>query len=484
MQPPMFVDRPSSKPVRSDFDAPRRHWNSVSFRLTLSYGLLTILTTLILLLFIYIQVADVFRVQLANQINHAQQRLAAHFQAGGVDAVMDAIGLAIADELDGGDDLYLLSAPDGERLAGNIRVHRPAAVLSGMFEMEVIHGGQQIKGHFKRRQLPGEYVLLIGRESSKTDRVTAMILQAIGFTVVLAALLVVLGAYLFHREFERRLSPLRAITRQIGAGKLSLRLPKVEDSDEFNRLNHDVNAMLDRIEQLMEGVRHVSDTIAHDLRTPLMRMQGHLRMVQHSHSTKEELTDAVNRAVEEIDRLSTLLGKLLQISELESGVPRKTFVATRLDLIAADILDLYSALAEENGVELSVLKSEPLLVRGDPELLANACANLVDNALKHAKTKVEICMTSGVEETVLSIKDDGSGLPEDSLTRLGERFYRPHENQEGLGLGLASVKAMVSLHGGRLSFSNVGGALGAGLEARIVLPALSPKPAPTQVQSD
>ena len=449
----------------------RSHWNSVAFRLTLNYGLLTILTTLILLLFIYVQVVDVLRTQLGNQINHAQQRLVTEFHVGGVAAVIDAIHLAIADELDGGDDLYLLSGPQGNRLAGNIEVHRPQAALGGLFEMDVRHNERQIKGHFKRRSLPGGYELLIGRDAGKTDRVTAMISQSIGITLSLAILLAVLGAYLFHLEFERRLSPLRAITRQIGAGKLSLRLPKVQGSDEFNRLNHDVNAMLDRIDQLMAGVRHVSDTIAHDLRTPLMRMQGRLRQVQHGEPSKEELTDAVDGAVEEIDRLSTLLGKLLQISELEAGVPRKSFVTARLDLIVSDIVDLYSALAEDNGVVLLMQSSEAVSVQGDPQLLANACANLVDNALKHAKTSVNVCITQSDTEVLLSVKDDGPGLPEASLVRLGERFYRPDESQEGLGLGLASVKAMVSLHGGRLQFSNCQNASGTGLEARIYLPA-------------
>lgn len=448
-----------------------QHWNSATFRLTLNYGLLTILTTLILLLFIYIQVVDVLRTQLASQINHAQQRLVTMLHSGGVTAVIDAIDLAIADELDGGDDLYLLTNRDGRRLAGNIDATQSYAGYGGLFEMDVLLGEREIRGHFKRQALPDGHILLIGHEAGKTDQVTGMILRAIGFTVALAVVLVVLGAYVFRREFERRIGPLRATTRQIGAGQLSLRVPQTNDSDEFSRLNHEVNAMLDRIERLMEGVRHVSDTIAHDLRTPLMRMQGHLRSVQHSGASKEELANAVDRAIEEIDRLNTLLGKLLQISELEAGVRRKAFITCRLDLIVADIVDLYSALAEENQIILEMDAQQPVSVHGDPELLANACANLVDNALKHAATRVSVGVDNSNEGVYLYVKDDGPGLPGTSLERLGERFYRPGATQEGLGLGLASVKAMVSLHGGRLDFSNGSGLREArGLEARIFLP--------------
>src|SRR5690606_29356387 len=113
------------------------------------------------------------------------------------------------------------------------------------------------------------------------------------------------------------------------------------------------------------------------------------------------------------------LGKLLQISELEAGVPRKSFVTARLDLIVSDIVDLYSALAEDNGVVLLMQSSEAVSVQGDPQLLANACANLIDNALKHAKTRVNVCVTQSDTEVVLSVEDDGPGLPEASLARLG-----------------------------------------------------------------
>lgn len=443
----------------------------MAFRLTLNYGLLTILTTLILLLFIYIQVVDVLRSQLAQQINHAQQRLVGMLHTGGLGTVVEAIDMAIADELDGGDDLYLLTDRHGGRLAGNIDTLQSYTGYGGLFEMDVRVAGEPVRGHFKRQVLPGGHVLLIGHEVGRIERVQDRILQGIGLTVALAAVLVVLGAYVFRREFERRVGPLRATARQIGAGQLSLRVPQAHGSDEFSHLNNDVNAMLDRIEQLMNGVRHVSDTIAHDLRTPLMRMQGRLRSVQHDGASRDELADALERAVEEIDRLNTLLGKLLQISELEAGVRRKAFITCRMDIIAADVADLYSALAEERRISLTVHAPRAAYVHGDPELLANACANVVDNALKHAATSVHIAVGCGAGEVVLAVRDDGPGVPGESLARLGERFYRPDTTQEGLGLGLAGVKAMVSLHGGRLNFSGVPGQAGTpGLEVRVHLP--------------
>lgn len=445
-----------------------RHWHSAAFRITLNYGLLTILTTLILLLFIYTQVVGVLRTQLSNQIGHAEQRLVGMFDAGGISAVVDAIDLAIADELDGGEDLYLLTDGDGRKLAGNVAAMVAHPGHAGLFETNVVLRGEQVGGYFKLRAFPDGQVLLIGHEAGRIDRVTDMILQGIGAAVALALVLVVLGAYVFRREFERRVGALRTTARRIGPGQLSLRVPHAHGSDEFSHLNHDVNAMLDRIEHLMTGVRHVSDTIAHDLRTPLMRMQARLQSVRHPGASTADLRYAVDGVTEEIDRLNTLLGKLLQISELEAGVRRKTFGPRRLDLIAADVVDLYSALAEDRRVTLALRADRQAIVQGDAELLANACANLIDNALKYARDTVRVRVEAGGEEVILTVEDDGPGIPQESTLRLGERFYRPDTTQEGLGLGLASVKAIVSLHGGGLAFS--AGAGGTGLMVRLGFP--------------
>lgn len=470
-----MAQRAPASTLRRYWKAIRSHWNSAAFRITLNYGLLTILTTLILLLFIYTQVVGVLRTQLSDQISHAEQRLVAMYNAHGLNAVIDAIDLAIADELDGGEDLYLLIDSEGRKLAGNVESMVDDRGDTGLFETNVNLRHREVGGYFRLRTLPEGQMLLIGHEVGKIDRVTDMILRGIGVAVALALLLAILGAYVFRREFERRVGALRTTARRIGAGQLSLRVPQSHGSDEFSHLNHDVNAMLDRIEHLMTGVRHVSDTIAHDLRTPLLRMQGRLQAVQHSNASRSELRRAVDGVTEELDRLNILLGKLLQISELEAGVRRKTFGPRRLDLIAADVVDLYSALAEEREITLAIKAGQPAIVQGDAELLANACANLIDNALKYARSTVCVLVHAGSEEITLTVTDDGPGIPPESASRLGERFYRPDTTQEGLGLGLASVKAIVSLHGGKLVFiPDPEGAEKSGLAVTLAFPRPQP----------
>jgi len=179
----------------------------------------------------------------------------------------------------------------------------------------------------------------------------------------------------------------------------------------------------------------------------------------------------VDGVTDEIDRLNTLLGKLLQISELEAGVGRKAFELCRLDLIAADVVDLYSALAEDRQIDLQLHVAQPSSIQGDAELLANACANILDNALKYAATTVRITVDSSADSVFLRTEDDGPGIPHADLKRLGERFYRPDTTCKGLGLGLASVKAIISLHNGKLTFSPGRGEAGSpGLSVQVTFP--------------
>ena len=454
-----------------------RYRGSIAFRLTLSYGLLATFTTVILLAFIYTRVMGVLHTQLSEQIGQAEQRLAVAFASGNIEAVKDAVNLAIADELDGGDDLFQLTDKTGRMLAGTARLTESYPEHLRMFESDVIVDGNTMRGYFKIKRFPDGNLLLIGRGAEKIDRVTSTILRGVITTVGFAVLLIGLGTYMFRRELERRVRGLRMTARRIGPGQLSLRVPQAPALDEFSHLSQDVNAMLDRIEKLMTGVRHVSDTIAHELRTPLMRIQGRIRSVD-SQASRADLQRVVDRIGLETDRLHALLSKLLQLSELEAGVRRKTFAPCRLDLIALDLLDLYDALAEEENISLMLHAPEACTVHGDAELLGSVYANLLDNALRYACAAVRVSVLRDSLGVTLAVDDDGGGVSVDGLARLGERFHRPNTHKAGLGLGLANVKAVVALHGGTLTIVNVTDEQGKrGLGVRVHFPAnIEPSP--------
>jgi signal transduction histidine kinase len=262
---------------------------------------------------------------------------------------------------------------------------------------------------------------------------------------------------LFRRTMQRRVEVIRRTAAKVSAGQFTQRVPTGQKPDEFALLSHDINNMLDRIEHLMRGVRNVSDAVAHQLRTPLTRMLARLRTIDYAHADRQELQKSIAYLIMEIEDLAKVSEKLLQISELESGTMRARFEPARLDIIAADVVELYEALAEQKDAVLLVRSSGAVTVQGDPDLLAGAIACLVDNAVKYAGTPahIEVCVAETAGGAVMTITDNGPGIAADKHARLGERFYRLRPDVPGYGLGLTTVIAIARLHGARFELANV-----------------------------
>jgi len=430
-------------------------WSSISFRLTLNYGLLAIITTLILIAFIYVQGIGALRTEYTRQITASAQRLGLAYEEGGRDALVAAIELTLSDRIDSDREIYLLLDARGEKLAGNLdRLPVARRAGPGVFEGDVIQAGVPIRGHLKIQMMAGGETLVVGHDLSEMGDISAMIGQAVVAAMILAALLVILGTYIFRQELDHRVAHIRRTTQQIGAGQLSRRIPVVTGNDEFTLLNRDINAMLDRIELLMKSARHISDTVAHNLRTPLMRVMGTLRQAQHRHAGVDQLLQANHQAIGEIERLGVMLEKLLQIADMRAGIQRRSFRACALDTIVTDVVDMYSSLAEDGNVVLNACRIDAVCVHGDPNLLASALANLIDNAVKYATSQVNIIVTAAQGAGCVVIEDDGPGVPPAEYEHLGKHFYRLDPSLEGHGLGLASVRSIVELHGGRMAFSD------------------------------
>lgn len=443
-------------------------WTSVSFRLTLNYGLLAILTTLVLVVFVYYQFMSAFHAQRYRQIEQSSQRLVIVFEEGGLATLVRTIELTLSDRIDSDREVYLLLDEQGARLAGNLDA---IPVLrtpdQNVFEAMLTQDGRQVEGHVKQMALADGSTLYVGHDTSEIDAISSLIARSVLVALFAALLLIAVGAYIFRRELEYRVSAIRRTTEKIGAGQLSQRIPLSGVEDEFSYLNRDINTMLDRIEALMKGVRYVSDTIAHNLRTPLMRVMGSLRKAQQPGRSVEEIQAATQRAVEEIENLNVLFGKLLQITEMEAGVKRQAFRSCNLDAIVRDVSEMYEAYAEDKGLRLILDVSVSIAVHADPDLIASALANLMDNAMKYAATSVRVSVSWPVAGQIcLAIQDDGPGVPVDEMPRLGMRFHRLDSPYPGHGLGLSSVFAIVNLHDGTLEFSDAR----PGLKATICLP--------------
>jgi signal transduction histidine kinase len=235
---------------------------------------------------------------------------------------------------------------------------------------------------------------------------------------------------------------------------LDKRIPLRGTHDEWDQVAESLNLMLDRIETLMEQVIQVTDNVAHDLRTPLTRMRGRLEQAYHRQRDSDCDQSLIGDTIADLDTVLRIFSSLTRISQIEANVQKSAFRNVNLAEIASEIVELYDAAAEESSVRLSLIGNQSVLVTGDKDLLFDAVANLVDNAIKHGRPagQVTVELTHNDAEAVISVADDGSGIPADEYQNVFKRFYRLERSRHtpGNGLGLSLVDAVARLHGARI----------------------------------
>jgi signal transduction histidine kinase len=285
-----------------------------------------------------------------------------------------------------------------------------------------------------------------------------------------------LGAALIGMGSVRRLDAVTASIKEIVAGNLSQRLPMHSKQDDLDRLVRVVNGMLDEIERLMREVKGVCDAIAHDLRTPLTRLIAGLERAQRRAQTKEEYRAALENTIVEAGGMLRTFNALLRISEIESGVRRERFESVDLAAVAMDAAELYEPAAEDKGITLALERSspEPYSMQGDPNLLFEALANLVENAIKFAPQGGHVCVRlfSDASGFGVSICDDGPGIALEERQAVLGRFYRGEASRHttGNGLGLSLANAVAGMHGMEIRFAEVQ----TGCEVQLLKPHESP----------
>jgi signal transduction histidine kinase len=294
--------------------------------------------------------------------------------------------------------------------------------------------------------------------------------RALVYGLPLAMALSLIGGLLVARSSQRRLAEVNRTTRQIMAGDLSRRAPLTGSNDEHDELAANINAMLDRIQSLLEGMQHVGDSVAHDLRSPLTRLRNRLETVAaEERPSREDLADCVRQ----VDHVLETFNALLRIARVESGAHRSAFAAVDLARIVRDVGELYQAAADERKIALTCECNAAVEVFGDRELLAQALTNLLDNAVKYTPPGGRVTLTlARTEDTaVIRVSDSGPGVPEADRDRVLQRFTRLDRARSlpGNGLGLALVKAVALQHHGRLTL----GDNQPGLVVTLELPALT-----------
>lgn len=403
--------------------------------------------------------------------------LAERWRDAGIPALVEAIEERLAVDV-ANETLYLLLDPDGEIAAGNLESWPPQASETIWFRLPIIRDGVTSESRLFRLDLPSGYRLLVGRDVSEKLRLRALLTEGIAWAAAAAAAFALLGAWLLRRALERRLGPVYATAAAIAGGDLSRRVPLSERNDEFDRLGGTMNAMLDRIERLMEGVRGVSDAIAHDLRTPIARTRAKLEeaAVAAGEGDEAALRAAVEQGISDLDAIARVFEAVLRISEVEAGARRAAFAPLDLTPLLADAAELYGASAEARGQTLVAdLPEDGLPLVGDRDLLLQAVANLLDNAVKFTQPGGTVRLSAqavpgGAE---VSVADDGPGLAPADQMRAHERFFRADTARAtpGSGLGLSLVQAVAHLHGGDMVLEDAEpGRIPPGLRVRIRLP--------------
>jgi signal transduction histidine kinase len=386
-----------------------------------------------------------------------------------------------------GSSLYLVTTFSGDGLAGNVGV-LGEGVLEHVGWTETVYrrlddpDGSEHHALVRVFQLPSGFRLLVGRDLDERERLYDIILAAGQWSIAVVIVLGLAGGFFAARRVLHRVDAMTETSRTIMAGDLSGRLPTAGSEDELDRLAVNLNVMLDRIEALMRGFKEVSDNIAHDLKTPLTRLRNRAEEALRSGKSDRDYRAALESTIEESDELIRTFNALLMIARAESGQASTSMAEFDAAEIVRGVGELYDPLADDKGLTLRVDVGATIPMRGNRELLTQALANLVDNAIKYgicgaawangAPAEVTVSAANQGDSVMLSVSDHGPGIPAGDRGHVVERFVRLEQSRSepGSGLGLSLVSAVAHLHGGELKLEDNA----PGLKASLVLPRCGP----------
>ena len=461
---------------------------TTAFRLTLVYLFLFALFAASLLGYFAWNTRRMITDDITSNVNAEVQDISDVYARSGLRALVFTIENRA---LRPGANLYLVTTPTGQAVAGNVGSLSPGVMAATGWQETVYRrlDEQDAADHralVRVSELSSGFRLLIGRDLEERRRLFGIVAKAAQWSVLVVVVLGLGGGIFVARRVLRRIDAMTGTTQRIMAGDLSGRLPVGRSGDELDRLAENLNAMLERIEALMHGLKEVSDNIAHDLKTPLTRLRNRAEDALANPSGEPAYRAALERTIEESDALIRTFNALLMIARAESGQARDNMQAFDAAEIARGIHELYEPLAEDNGLTLNVdAAAAPL--HGNRELIGQALANLVENAIKYGKPAqgpVVISAAHAGDTVHLSVRDHGPGIAEADRKHAVERFVRLEASRTlpGSGLGLSLAAAVATLHGGTLTLDDAQ----PGLRATLTLPAhplAAPTPAVSQTRA-
>lgn len=420
----------------------------------------TFLLTLRYMVLFFVAVTILFGILNWSTINYLEQEadmtieaeaagLEAQFKQRGLEGMVQVIGATISINPKGG-AVYLLADAELNPLIGNLRQWpQLTAEEDGWVTFNRVDAtGATVltRGHV---YLPAQNLrLLIGRQARGLDQLTRMfdrtLFWGLGVTLVLA----LIGGLLMSENVLRRVNKINAASRLIMQGDLSQRVATSGTNDEFDELARHLNAMMDQIESLMRSIEHISDNIAHDLRTPLTRLRNHLEELERG--AEGAMAEKIEKCIQDADGLLSTFASLLSIARIESGTYETHLGEVELGKTVRDACELYQALAEDKSIALTCVAPGVDTIRGDRNLIFQALTNLLDNAIKYAPVggQVKVELSRRDSSILLTVSDNGPGIPEDMREKVLQRFFRLDKarSKPGAGLGLSLVQAIAQRH--------------------------------------
>jgi len=392
--------------------------------------------------------------QTEQEILTDSHSLALRWDEAGLAGLVGALDERLAQNVDD-DTIYLLADQSHRRISGNLSRWPSGVDGQGMWhDLAIERAGAPLMSRVAQFDLPGDFHLLVGRDIVVHARLLSLLTDALPWALGVVLVMASLGALLVRGLFRRMLANVSATAAAVAGGDFTQRVRLSGKGDEFDQLAETINEMLDRIARLMEGVREVSNAIAHDLRTPIARARSRLEDASLHAGGPAELRAAIERATADLDGIATVFQALLRIAEIEAGARRSAFAGFDLAPLLSDLVELYGAVAEERGARLDTKVPKHLPAYGDAAMIQQAVANLLDNAVKFSPTGgiVRLVATAQPHAIEISVIDGGPGIPPDDRVRVTERFFRGEaaRSTPGAGLGLALVQAVAQLHGGTL----------------------------------
>jgi len=441
---------------------------TTAFKLSAIYFAVFSVFAIVFILYISYSTNVVLAERLRDTIAGEIRELTEVGRSGGLRAIVNAIEERSTQP---GASLYLITDMNGRILAGNVS-DVPEQLLersgSGAITVPYQRYSEDKTEHLAMVQvlrLPGGFRMLVGRDLGERDQFRAIIGRALAWAVALMIGLALVSWFFVSRRVLKRIDSVTATSRRIMAGDLTGRLEVTGTGDEFDRLADSLNAMLERIELLLHGLKDVSDNIAHDLKTPLTRLRNRVETALNGEPSSEGYRTALETTIEESDRLIQTFNALLMIARVEAGSPDGALSDVEIGAVINDVVELYEPVAEENGMTIRAGQVDPIKLRISRELLGQALANLIDNAIKYAaplpcgQSRPITVVVSAVREgshLVVKVADNGIGIAAADRQRVLQRFVRLEQSrsQPGSGLGLSLAAAVARLHHGTIELGD------------------------------